>query len=63
MENDAQLVIRLPSELMAKVDEHAAELSKAAGGVPVSRGAAVRALLWQVLGEGEPPKPRRKAKR
>jgi hypothetical protein len=48
MEQDAQIVIRVPQEMADQLKEYAAKLSKDFG-VPVSQAAAVRRLLAEGL--------------
>lgn len=48
MEQDAQIVIRVPQEMADQLKEYATKLSKDFG-VPVSQAAAVRRLLAEGL--------------
>lgn len=49
VDNDAQLVIRLPQDLMDRLDAHADEMAKTIGISRVSRAEAARVLLAKAL--------------
>lgn len=48
-----QLALRLPVELVARIEQHAARLRTATPGVRVTRADAARALLLEAVGEAE----------
>ena len=47
--NDSQLVVRLPSALVARVDRYAARMRRELPGVRFARAEAVRVLLTRAL--------------
>ncbi len=58
MEHDKQLVVRLPADLMDKIDQHAKDLSPP--GVNVSRAAAVRNILQEYFEKSTKKRRRRR---
>ena len=57
--NDAQLIVRLPTSLVERLDAHALRLRQNMPGVPFSRADAVRVLLSSGLDDAEKRKPGR----
>jgi len=49
--NDSQLVVRLPSALLARVDRYAASVRRELPGVRFARAEAVRVLLTRALAQ------------
>jgi hypothetical protein len=47
--NDSQLVVRLPGELVGRVDQYAARMRRELPGVRFARAEAVRVLLTRAL--------------
>ncbi len=60
-QNDAQLVVRLPEELLTKLDAHADRLRAEQPGPAWSRADVVRLLLTRALDAEPPAKPRRRS--
>ena len=59
MANDAQIVIRVPEAVAARIREYASQLSKEVG-VPVSVAAATRKLLGDAIDALDKPPARAK---
>jgi hypothetical protein len=60
MTNDAQMVVRLPQDLVDRVDAHAERLRSEQPGPKWTRADVVRLLLTRALDAAEPPKKARR---
>lgn len=55
-DHDAQLVVRLPRELVERLDAYAARMREELPGAKFKRAEAVRVLLTRALDDAEGPK-------
>ena len=62
LERTTRVALRLPSSLVAKLDEHAERMRRAQPGVEVSRTDVVRFLLTCAIAQLEPPRSRSRAR-
>ena len=60
MENDEQIVVRLPKTHVERVDAHAQRMKAEQPGLRITRSDVVRVLLARALDVAEPPPKRGK---